>query len=205
MTPARTSSSGSVTVPPYVRAIALRHKLATDIDDLARAAEDLSAVIRRWIAGHGLSRAVLVVDDSPAALCALVSVIAPSGAPVHAVTTSECPNVAATLRSLGATPHVVASYLDAAEVWRAERCAVVVADIYLGDGVTGLDVIAAIGRGPRCVLITSHDGARDSVNRVAETMQAEGIVRTKTGAWEARLREGVVRLLDDAESSLGDA
>ncbi len=189
-------------LPPDLRAFALQRRLTQRFDALVDATEDLRAKLREWLTERGLRRSVLVVDDNAAALCALVSVLARMGVVVHAITTDA--SAESTLRGLGAEVHVVSDYARAASVWREVRSCVVVVDLHLGDGLTGLDVLADIGRGPRALMVTSCDSARDSIDRVADTVQADAVVRTATGGWETRLRDGVTRLLDDAYDA-GDA
>ena len=160
--------------------------------------DDLSHHLREWLDDHALRRSILVVDDSPPALCALVALLAPLGVPLHAVT--DDPTCASTLVLLGAHAHVVDSLASASRVWAETRSAVVVSDLTLGDGVSGLSVLASMGRGPRCVLVTSRDdtAVASTLAAAADTVQALSVVRTHTGAWEARLRDGVSALLDDA-------
>lgn len=189
-------------LPPDLRAIALQRRLTRRFDDLVASTEDLREKLRAWLMERGMRRSVFVVDDSPPALCALVSVLSRMGVVVHAVTTDA--SAESTLRGLGAEVHVVGDYARAASVWQEVRSCVVVVDLHLGDGLTGLDVLADIGRGPRALVVTSCDSARDSIDRVADTVQADAVVRTHTGGWETRLRDGVNRLLDEASSG-GDA
>lgn len=194
--------SATSRLPDDVRAMALQRRLTQRFDALAADTEALSVKLRSWLAERGLRRSVLVVDDNAAALCALVSVLVRLGVVVHAVTTDA--SAESTLRGLGAEVHVVSDYARSASVWREVRSCVVVVDLHLGDGLTGLDVLADIGRGPRALVVTSCDSARDSIDRAADTVQADAVVRTATGGWETRLRDGVTRLLDDAYDA-GDA
>ena len=73
----------------------------------------------------------------------------------------------------------------------------IVTDLYLGDGETGLDLLAAVGRGPRAVVVTSHPSARPSLDRAATLAHAEGVIRTDSGAWQETLRSTVARQLDE--------
>ena len=85
--------------------------------------------------------------------------------------------------------------------------AVIVTDLYLGDGETGLDLLASVGRGPRSVVVTSHSHARQTLDRAATLAHAEGVIRTDTGAWQECLRATVLRMLDETTPSAdgGDA
>lgn len=186
----------AVDAPIGLRALVLRRTLAEHMNALASRTSDLRESLRAWLSDHGLRRSILVVDDSAPALCALVNLITRMGVEVHAVTTDA--SAESTLRGLGAHVHVVSGFERAADVWRETRSAVVVIDLHLGDGVTGLDILDDIGRGPRALVVTSCDSARDSIERAAETVQAESVIRTITGGWETRLRDGVERMLNDA-------
>lgn len=188
-----------VDAPIGLRANVIRRSLATHMEALSQRTSTLADSLRVWLSERTLRHSILVIDDSAPALCALVSVLARTGVVVHAVTTDA--SAEAALRGLGAHVHVVSDYARAAGVWIETRSAVVVVDLYLGDGLTGLDVLADIGRGPRAIVVTSCDGARDSIDRAADTIQAESVIRTATGGWESRLRDGVLRLLADASDS----
>ena len=181
------------------------HHLSESVAALARDASVLEAELLAYVEEHSLSRSVLVVDDCPAALAALVAILSPIGVPVHAVTTDAGETLRSTLAFSGAVVHVVDSFADAARVWRNVRSAVVVSDLLLGRGVSGFDVLEGIGRGPHCVVVTSCEPTGPSglarrlgerLSDAAATVQAEGIVRTGTGSWEVRLRDGVLRALD---------
>ena len=182
---------------------ALQRDVAERCADMVTQAADLAAHLKDWLEDHPLRRSVLLIDDSPPALCALVAILAPLGVAVHAVT--DDPDCMSTLCELGATPHLVSGYEESVGVWKALRSAVVVVDLHLGDGVSGLDILGMVGRGPRCIVVTSHSDSRISVGRAAGAIQAEGIVRTMTGAWEERLRDGVDRLLMEASSKAGES
>jgi CheY-like chemotaxis protein len=179
----------------------LMRGLAYHMNELASQTADLTAHLRAWLCDHELRRSIMIIDDSPPALCALVALLAPLGVPLHAVT--DDPTCASTLTMLGAHAHVVASLENAAAVWSEVRAAVVISDLTLGHGVSGLSVLASMGRGPRCVLVTSRDdhASGSTLAAAADTVQALSVVRTLTGAWEERLRDGVSKLLDDAARS----
>ena len=160
--------------------------------DAAAIRTRLDGVARR----HRLERAVMVVDDVPSALAALVSVLAPLGAPVLAVTHDR--TAAAALRGLGAAEVLVVADYDAVPgLWRRWRSAVVVTDEGLGDR-SGAELVERLDRSPRVVLVTSHHGARESLADAARVVRAAAIVRTDTGAWIDDLRAEVLRALDDA-------
>lgn len=144
-----------------------------------------------------MRRAVMVVDDVPSALAALVSILAPLGAPVLAVTHDR--TAAAALRGLGAAEVlVVADYDEVPMRWRSNgRPAVVVIDEHLGDH-SGAALVHRLPRGPRAVLVTSHDGARESLDDAARVVQSAAIIRTDSGGWTDDLRAEVLRALDDA-------
>jgi CheY-like chemotaxis protein len=177
---------------------------------LTRAAEDLAPVtarihadaarvhtrLGRVVAEGRMDRAVMVVDDSPTALAGLVSILSALGVPLHAVTDDR--TVASALLSLGASEvHVVPDYGAVPGLWRRHRCAVVVIDEHLGDH-SGAALVARMPRGPRAVFVSSHDGARESLDDAARVTQAEALLRTDRGEWQAVLLAGVSRLLTDA-------
>lgn len=159
-------------------------------------AREMRTRLDRHVARHSLDRSVLVADDSPTALAALVSYLAPLGAPVHAVTHDR--TAAATLRGLGAAEvHLVHDYDAVPGLVHRHRCAVAVIDEHLGEQ-SGAELAMRLGRGPRVVLVTSHDGARDSLHDAARVSQAAAVIRTDAGEWAERLRDEVLRGLDDA-------
>lgn len=159
-------------------------------------AREMRTRLDRHVARHALDRSVLVADDSPTALAALVSYLAPLGAPVHAVTHDR--TAAAALRGLGAAEvHVVHDFDAVVGLTRRYRCAVAVIDEHLGEQ-SGAELAMRLGRGPRVVLVTSHDGARDSLADAARVSQAAAVIRTDAGEWAERLRDEVLRGLDDA-------
>jgi acetyl esterase/lipase len=129
-------------------------------------------------------------------LAALVATLASVGVPVHAVT--DDPDAVSLLLLQGAASvRTVDGWADVPDVWRELRSAVIVTDLYLGDGETGLDLLAAVGRGPRSVVVTSHSHARQTLDRAATLVHAEGVIRTDTGAWQETLRATVLRMLDE--------
>ena len=139
---------------------------------------------------------MLVVDDSPSALAALAVTLLPLGVPIHAVTTDN--TVIDYLRMQGIVPHRVETFLESAEVWLAARCAVVVVDWHLEHGITAGDVLDAIGRGPRAVIVTSSDEARSSLPDVARLSQATSVFRSGGIDSLERIREATRALLDEA-------
>lgn len=156
-------------------------------------------VLRRleaWQIAHRLDRSVLVVDDSPPALAALAVALLPLGVPIHAVTTDD--TVADYLRTQGVVAHRVDAFLESAEVWLAARCAVVVVDWHLEHGVSAGDVLDAIGRGPRAVIVTSSDETRSSLPDVARLSQATSVFRSGGIDSLERIREATRALLDEA-------
>ena len=200
--------SGITALPPALRRAAIAQRCVRRCDDIARELNTIE-VAMRWLDDHAtLRRSVLVIDDTPSALVALVSTLAPIGVPLHAVTTDPSEHVRSTLYLVGAASvHVVPTMADAAAVWEETRSSVVVCDLHLGDGVTAMDVIAAVSdRGVRCVIVSSCDAAaRESVERVASRVHADGIVRTGTGRWEAQIREDVARHVDTLTPRTNDA
>ena len=166
-------------------------------DDAARVRTRLDGVAAR----HHVRREVLVVDDSPSALAALVALIAPIGAPVHAVTHDR--TAVAALRGLGAEVHVVASYGDAPSLWHRYRCAAVVIDEDLRDGAngpthSGTDLAGRLPREARVVVVTSHDGARASLADATRAVRAGAVIRTDSGRWMDDLRAQVHAAVDEA-------
>ena len=185
-------------LPAAERAAVVR--AADELIDAARETVAVASRVRSRLDGvarrRRLSRAVMVVDDVPSALAALVAVIAPLGASVLAVTHDR--TAVAALRGLGADDVLVVADYDAVPgLWRRYRCAVVVTDEGLGDR-SGAELVERLDRGPRVVLVTSHDGARDSLVDAARVTQSAAVVRTEAGDWTDRLRAEVLRALDDA-------
>lgn len=167
-------------------------RVSSKLEGISERISQISDLVRSWSKDNGLRRSIMIIDDSAPALCALVNALAPVGVPIHAVTQEHDENVRGALLGLGAVEvHVAATMGDVAALWAELRCEVVVSDVHLGDGVTGLDVLAEIGRGPQCFLVTSHEDARTSVDQAARLVQARGFVRTDTGAWQERLRAEV--------------
>lgn len=159
-------------------------------------AHEMRTRLDRHVERHALARSVLVADDSPTALAALVAHLAPLGAPVHAVTDDR--TVASALRGVGAAEvHVVHDFDAVPGLARRYRCAVAVIDEHLGEQ-SGAELAMRLGRGPRVVLVTSHDGARDSLHDAARVSQAAAVIRTDAGEWAERLRDEVLRALDEA-------
>lgn len=186
--------------PEAARAVAC-YRLSRRFDAWARRLADVEVAVRRWIDENELNAdAVLVVDDSPCALAALVATLASLGRVVHAVTTDA---TAATLLAAAGgdvVVHVVATWTDVPAVWQEIRAAVVVADLYLGGGETGLDVLGGL-RLPHSVVVSSHEAARTTVERAATLAHAECVLRTDSNDWQDRLRETVARLLTRARPS----
>ncbi len=179
------------------------HRVGTTLEKMDRSAHVLTEAIQNWLNYHPLSQSLVIVEDSPPALCALVAALVPLDVPLHAVTTDSDPYLHSTLRGLGATPHLVESYADAEGVWRDIRSAVVVFDINLGSGQNGLSLLMDVGRGPRAVLISSEcqtDQTRLSAERASTLAHAESVFRTGSGAWEEELRTVVSRLLWETRS-----
>lgn len=190
---------------PVVVAARSLHAAALELAPVAQGLHDTARGIRTRLDGvaarHHVNRAVLVVDDSPTALAALVAILAPLGAPVHAVTHDR--TAATALRGLGAEVHVVSSYGDAPSLWHRYRCAAVVIDEDLRDGASGAthsgtDLAARLPREARVVVVTSHDGARASLADAARAVRACAVIRTDAGEWGQRLRDEVLRALDEA-------
>lgn len=145
---------------------------------------------------HAVRREVLVVDDTPAALCALVAILAAVGAPVRAVTHDR--TAVAALRAHGAAEVLVAyDWSEVPGYWRRHRPAVVVIDEHLGDA-SGAALVARLPREARAVVVTSHHGARDSLADAARTLRACAVIRTDAGEWADRLRDEVSAALRDA-------
>lgn len=149
-----------------------------------------------WQIAHRLDRSIFVVDDSSTALAALANALLPLGVPIHVVTTDTM--VAEWLTREGAICHAVGRFEEAAEVWLEVRSAVVVVDWHLAQGVTAGDVLDAIGRGPRAVIVTSREGTRDSIPEMARLTQATAVFRS--GGLESldRVRDAAWALLDEA-------
>lgn len=197
---AAADDSGITALPSSVRRALIAQRCMQRCDDIDRGLDAIGAAVREWLDAHDtLRRSVLVVDDTPTALVALVSILAPIGIPLHAVTTDASEALRSTLLLVGAAEvHVVPAMGDAARVWEETRSSVIVCDLHLGDGVTGMDVIAGVAdRGVRCIIVSScGPSSRDSVERAADRVHAEGIVRTNTGRWEESLRERVSDSVD---------
>lgn len=159
------------------------------------AARDVRDRLSRVARDHAVRREVLVVDDSPTALGALLAYLAPLGVPLRAVTHDR--TAVAMLRGLAADVVVVHDYDEAPGLWRRYRPAVVVIDEHLG-GHSGTALAARLPREARVVVVTSHDGARESLTDATRTVQAAAVIRTDAGDWAERLRDEVLRALDDA-------
>lgn len=175
---------------------ALNRDLAARCAVLVEQASGLSDQLYAWLDENSLDRSILAIDDSPTALWRLVDALLPLGVPVYAVT--DDPTCVSTLKGLGAHVHVVSEMGEAAQVWAELRSAVVVSDLTLGNGVSGLSVLQSLGRGPRCVLVTSRDDVaeRAPLTQAADTVQAMFVRRTLSGEWEEQLRRNVKHLLD---------
>lgn len=175
------------------------YRMGSILGKAEHSAQILTDVITRWLDYNPLTRSVVIIDDSPPALCALASTLSVLGVPLHAVTTDPDPDLHSTLRSLGATPHLVPNFSLAESVWRKVRSAVVVVDINLDNSTNGLNLLLDIGRGPRAILISSEcttDSSRISAGRASLFVDAVSVFRTGSGAWEAELRNKIMDLLD---------
>lgn len=159
--------------------------------DAAEMRSRLDSVAER----HAVRREVLVVDDRPEALAALVAHLSPLGVPLRAITHDR--TAVAALRGLGADVVTVHGYDEAPGLWRRYRPAVTVIDEHLGEH-SGTALAARLPREARVVVVTSHDGARDSLVEATRTVQARAVVRTDAGEWGDRLRDEVARALDEA-------
>lgn len=141
-----------------------------------------------------LNREVIIADDDLGATAALVAVLG-DVAPLRVVTDDR--TAEAGLARLGVVVHVVHNFGELPGLVRRHHCAVAVVDVNLG-GVNGAELVERMPRGPRVVLITSHDGARESLDGAARATQADAVVRTDTGGWADDLRARVVAALRDA-------
>lgn len=154
----------------------------------------------RVAAEGAMRRAVMVVDDSANALCGLCGILSGIGVPILAVTHNR--TITAGLVASGAADVcVVSDYAEVRGLWRRHRPAVLVIDEHLHDGArdhSGASIVSLLPRGPRTVLVTSHGGARESLDDAARVVQASAIIRTEAGDWTDRLRAEVLRALDDA-------
>ncbi len=168
---------------------------AASNDHVNGRAHEMRTRLDRHAERHALARCVLVADDSVPALGALIAYLSPL-APVHAVTHDR--TAATMLRGVGAAEvHLVHDYDDVPGLVRRYHCAVAVLDEHLGEQ-SGAELAMRLGRGPRVVLVTSHDGARESLNDAARVSQARAVIRTDAGEWAERLRAEVLRALDEA-------
>lgn len=191
---------------PVVAEARSLHAAALELAPVTQGLHDTARGIRTRLDGvaerHALRREVLVVDDTPPALGALLACLSPIGVRLRAVTHDR--TAVAMLRGLGAEVLLVPSYGDVASVWRRHRSAVVVIDEDLRDGPTGArhsgtDIVArSIPREARAIVVTSHDEARASLTDATRTVQAAAVIRTDAGEWGDRLRAEVLRALDDA-------
>ncbi len=147
-----------------------------------------------------LRRSVMVVDDNPAALYALVTLLSAERYPVIAVTHDR--TAAAALASVAAEVLVVHNYGEAPGLCRMHRCAVLVIDEHLRerDGTvhSGATLAATLPRGPRVFVVTSETDARDSLADAARITQAEHVTRTDSGQWMDGLRARVHAAVDEA-------
>lgn len=173
---------------------AARGAAADHVRDRAR---EMRTRLDRVARDGAMRRAVMVVDDSVNALSGLCAILADVGAPILATTHDR--TAAAALRGLGASEVVLVHDYDEVPMrWRSNgRPAVVVIDEHLGDH-SGAALVHRLPRGPRAVLVTSHDGARESLDDAARVTQAAAIIRTDSGGWTDDLRAEVLRALDDA-------
>lgn len=182
--PVTPDDSGRISLQYADRVALLERRATARCARVECATSSIAEAIERWEAEHPLKRSVLVVDDSATQALAIAALLRHLGCPVHVVMTAEYPSLDAAVAGYGAIVHRVGQWIDAAEVWRQLRCAVVILDIHLGNGVTGMDVLEKIGREPVAVLVSSCDpSARESVERVAVSVRAHGIVRSHTGGW----------------------
>lgn len=171
---------------------------AAAADDHHRATAKTTGRLDRERARYALSRSVLVVEDHPGSLLALVAAVGATGAPVHAVTTS--PEAASALTFDGHAVTLVRRFAEAAAVWRAHRCGVVVLDVLLDGSTTGVELAHAIGRGPRVVLVSSRIDP-DALLRDAREAQADAVHRDGTDSWERAIGVTVLRRLDEVAPS----
>lgn len=170
-----------------------RGAAAAHVHDRAR---EMRTRLDRVARDGAMRRAVMVVDDSVNALSGLCAILADVGAPILAVTHDR--TIDEGLRRCGASDVLTVHDYDAVPgLWRRHRPAVVVIDEHLGDH-SGAALVHRLPRGPRAVLVTSHDGARESLDDAARVTQAAAIVRTDSGGWTDDLRAEVLRALDDA-------
>lgn len=182
--PSTPDDSGRVSLLYADRVALLEKSVTARCARVECATSNIAEALERWEAEHTLTRSVLVVDDSATQALALAALLRHLGCPVHVVMTADYPSLDAAVAEYGAIVHRVDRWIDAAEVWRELRSAVVILDVHLGDGVTGMDVLEKIGREPVAVLVSSCDpSARESVERVAVSVRAYGIVRSHTGSW----------------------
>lgn len=171
-----------------------RGAAAAHVHDRAR---EMRTRLDRVARDGAMRRAVMVVDDSPAALSGLCGILSGIGAPILA-TTHDRTVSAGLLRSGAAEVVLVHDYDEVPMRWRSNgRPAVVVIDEHLGDH-SGAALVHRLPRGPRAVLVTSHDGARESLDDAARVVQSAAIIRTDSGGWTDDLRAEVLRALDDA-------
>ena len=147
-----------------------------------------------------LRRAVMVVDDNPAALYALVTLLSAERYPVVAVTHDR--TAAAALATVAAEVLVVHNYGEAPGLCRLHKCAVLVIDEHLRerDGTThsGATLAATLPRGPRVFVVTSDHAARASLADAARVTQAHAVIRTDRGEWGDGLRALVHAAVDEA-------
>jgi CheY-like chemotaxis protein len=170
----------------------------------ARIREDTATVRGRLDALSArlrLRRAVMVVDDNPSSLYALVMLLAAERYPVIAVTHDR--TVAAHLASVAAEVVVVRRGWDEVPgLWRRHHPAVMVIDEKLcdPDGTThsGATLAATLPRGPRVFVVTSETDARDSLADAARVTQAEHVTRTDSGQWMDSFRARVHAAVDEA-------
>lgn len=186
--------------PVIAAAHALRDAARGHLGGVAVRVRGDAAEIRTRLDGvvrdHSVRREVLAVDDTPAALCALVAILSQIGAPVRAVTHDR--TAVAALRAHGAADVLVAyDWSEVPGYWRRYRPAVVVIDEHLGDH-SGAALVARLPREARAVLLTSHHGARDSLADAGRVVQAGALLRTDGDGWMDRLRDEVLRALRDA-------
>jgi CheY-like chemotaxis protein len=174
-----------------------RGAAAAHVHDRAR---EMRTRLDRVARDGAMRRAVMVVDDSPAALSGLCGILSGIGVPILAVTHNR--TITAGLVASGAADVcVVSDYAEVRGLWRRHRPAVLVIDEHLHDGArdhSGASIVSLLPRGPRTVLVTSHGGARESLDDAARVVQASAIIRTEAGDWTDRLRAEVLRALDDA-------
>ena len=189
----------------------IRLSLVRALDDRADAARETVAMASRHRSRldaladrRRLTRAVMVVDDKPHALVALVQLLAPIGCAIYAVTDDRTPRTTGMLADCGANVRVlvVHDYGEVPGLCRRHRCAVLVVDEHLherdGTEHSGAELAASLPRGPRVFVVTSDHGARASLADATRVTQAHAVIRTDRGEWADGLRALVHAAVDEA-------